>query len=853
MSAKGTFAGTPAATGTFNFTVTVTDANQLMATGNFSVTVNSQPVTITTGNLPQGQQGNSYSKLFAATGGTPPYDWSTSAGTPPPGILMSANGTFAGTPTATGTFNFAVTVSDAYQSMATANFSATIIEGSSCNTEDRYVCDCPTTVTSTVASGGFGPPNYQGLRNDCVPFTIGDIPNVWTDYLSDYGYSGAGLSAVNDGGLTVCRVTDGNTDPGYPGFGYTVNYSGSDDDEHISVDGSMFLIGRQSGQQHYVYTVPTVGACPIQMMNSGVPFTIPSKVIAASQQTPKVFYVLVPGAQQTAIQKYDLTSCTATSCIPVITPIYDWSAGDCLNGLTPSAISVFRVSNDDTMFSTSFSFSGGQDTNTLVATYRVGSGCRVYNTCPQQGTGSTTPPNNTCFQGSSQPGDTPAGALNCTATGCSAGIIPASTVVGDWGPTGTPNMTLSTFPGTGYPGPDGYKVHETYQSFSNAWMQITGLTCTDQSGTSGADSCNDDTPFDWQIGTLNFIAQSQGGHFAPGNYSIIHGTQAPQVETALTQILPSSGTLVSSIADWNIISNAGPNNMPCQPGAANSLPCVTIGTYPNSQAAYTLDMHCSWNNDNANDTNPIFCGNTTSFTLAYTATRPVPNAANNGCVIPYPLWANTATMPSCNTGNAFLGPFVNEELIEQTSTVPGGSSAQTCAGPFCAGEQSLIRPGNSYISGTSWDFSGANSIQSVSPNGLFYLVTSDWLCTLGIKNGYTTPAICGGIGWQPFHAYNAGDIMTPKVGNASNYTYQAAAKGTSCTGTSGVSPCTGEGANPAWTAATVTESTGLVWNYLGIQNMRTDVFMVWLIPPGSFPGDRNTTKTKGQVHGSRNQ
>ena len=55
---------------------------------------------ITTGALAQGQQGNPYSEVFAATGGTTPYTWSISAGTPPPGVAMNANGDLSGMPTA---------------------------------------------------------------------------------------------------------------------------------------------------------------------------------------------------------------------------------------------------------------------------------------------------------------------------------------------------------------------------------------------------------------------------------------------------------------------------------------------------------------------------------------------------------------------------------------------------------------------------------------------------------------------------------------------------------------------------------------------------------------------------------
>ncbi len=85
---------------------------------------------ITTGSLPQGQQGNPYSEIFNATGGTTPYIWTTSAGTPPAGIAMNANGDFTGTPTTVGTFNFTVMVADANSNTANGNFSVSVAAAS---------------------------------------------------------------------------------------------------------------------------------------------------------------------------------------------------------------------------------------------------------------------------------------------------------------------------------------------------------------------------------------------------------------------------------------------------------------------------------------------------------------------------------------------------------------------------------------------------------------------------------------------------------------------------------------------------------------------------------------------------
>lgn len=116
--------------------------------------VNNQSLKITTGNLPQGQLGNTYSEVFSATGGTTPYSWKISAGTPPPGIVMNANGDFAGLPTAVGTFSMTVMVTDANAKTATGNFSVTITGGSNFDgpAELPRVTD-PTAMSDTPAPG----------------------------------------------------------------------------------------------------------------------------------------------------------------------------------------------------------------------------------------------------------------------------------------------------------------------------------------------------------------------------------------------------------------------------------------------------------------------------------------------------------------------------------------------------------------------------------------------------------------------------------------------------------------------------------------------------------------------------
>jgi hypothetical protein len=115
-----------------NVTVTATSVADKMKDGDAAVTVNKAnggPLTITTNSLPDGQMGNMYNQVFAATGGKQPYSWSAT-GNVPPGVTLNPNsGDFAGMPGAAGMFNFTVKVTDAAQQTAQKNFSLNITAG----------------------------------------------------------------------------------------------------------------------------------------------------------------------------------------------------------------------------------------------------------------------------------------------------------------------------------------------------------------------------------------------------------------------------------------------------------------------------------------------------------------------------------------------------------------------------------------------------------------------------------------------------------------------------------------------------------------------------------------------------
>src|SRR5262249_22155489 len=112
-STAGVLSGTPVQAGTFNFTVTATDTNGCPGSQAYTLVIGNCPaITITPSTLPSGTVGTAYNQTLTATGGTPNYSFSLSAGALPAGLTLSATGMLAGTPGAAGSFNFTVRATD---------------------------------------------------------------------------------------------------------------------------------------------------------------------------------------------------------------------------------------------------------------------------------------------------------------------------------------------------------------------------------------------------------------------------------------------------------------------------------------------------------------------------------------------------------------------------------------------------------------------------------------------------------------------------------------------------------------------------------------------------------------------
>ncbi|MBI4909628.1 MAG: glycoside hydrolase family 9 protein [Acidobacteria bacterium] len=111
-AATGLVAGIPRSSGTFSFSIRVTDSTRTTAEKQFNLTVVPPgPLTISTRSLRPAYIGAFYSADLDASGGIRPYRWAVVAGALPEGFSLSGN-TITGTSQTAGDFEFTIELTD---------------------------------------------------------------------------------------------------------------------------------------------------------------------------------------------------------------------------------------------------------------------------------------------------------------------------------------------------------------------------------------------------------------------------------------------------------------------------------------------------------------------------------------------------------------------------------------------------------------------------------------------------------------------------------------------------------------------------------------------------------------------
>ncbi|MSN27148.1 MAG: DUF4082 domain-containing protein [Geobacter sp.] len=174
--------------------VTTLSATVAGVTASTNLTVQSTPATITTLSFAGATQNIPYSVALAGSGGIPPYLWSIAGGSLPSGLsLNSVTGVVAGTPTATGTSNFTVQITDSSNPAQTSAKNLSITTGSG----------GPVLVV-TSASNPFSGYYAEILRAEGFnEFAVSDILSISPALLSSYDVVILGEMPMTDSQVAI--------------------------------------------------------------------------------------------------------------------------------------------------------------------------------------------------------------------------------------------------------------------------------------------------------------------------------------------------------------------------------------------------------------------------------------------------------------------------------------------------------------------------------------------------------------------------------------------------------------------------------------------------------------------------
>jgi uncharacterized repeat protein (TIGR01451 family) len=218
LNADGTITGSPVVSGTFTFTVKVSDGNDNYASATLTLRV-FEPVIVGGATLASAAINQPYSATLSASGGFPPYAWSLAGGTLPAGVTLTTAGVVTGTPTQSGTFNFVAMAMDSALPSKTGVGAFVLNVAAAANPQSVNVVE-DTATPITVTGTGSGPftfaigntPAHGTLSGTGPTFTYTpDLNYIGPDSFTFSATQGSLTSAFATVSITVTAVNDAPT------------------------------------------------------------------------------------------------------------------------------------------------------------------------------------------------------------------------------------------------------------------------------------------------------------------------------------------------------------------------------------------------------------------------------------------------------------------------------------------------------------------------------------------------------------------------------------------------------------------------------------------------------------------
>lgn len=154
-------------------------------------------LTVTPASLPGGTAGSAYSQNLAQTGALGAPNYAITAGALPPGLTLSAAGVISGTPTATGTFNFTVTVNDNSGCAGSNAYSITTVCPANPTALNGLPALCSNDALHTLTEGSPAGGTYSGTGVSGGQFDpASGTQTITYDYTDPYGCSHSTSAAI---------------------------------------------------------------------------------------------------------------------------------------------------------------------------------------------------------------------------------------------------------------------------------------------------------------------------------------------------------------------------------------------------------------------------------------------------------------------------------------------------------------------------------------------------------------------------------------------------------------------------------------------------------------------------------
>ena len=206
---SGEISGSPTQAGSFQFTLQVRDAAGAQAQLAFFIVVTNGLTITNPPILPGASLSVAYQVALQAGGGSPPYNWSITAGTLPAGLSFHTDGKIDGTPSAAGSFNFTASVTDANSARSSKDFTLPVAAGLSITTAPQLPPAVPgSPYSTTLAAAGGTAPYVWSIAAGSIPAGLslnassGVLAGTPTS-AGTYNFTAAVTDAVN---LTVQKA-----------------------------------------------------------------------------------------------------------------------------------------------------------------------------------------------------------------------------------------------------------------------------------------------------------------------------------------------------------------------------------------------------------------------------------------------------------------------------------------------------------------------------------------------------------------------------------------------------------------------------------------------------------------------